>query len=433
MQSYSEALEYLYSRLPMFTREGASAYKKDLDRTLTLCQSLDNPHKKIKCIHIAGTNGKGSSSHMLAGILSANGYKTGLYTSPHLLDFRERIRVGGKMVDQSYVLDFVNRHQDLIEKVRPSFFEVTVAMAFDYFVQSQVDIAVIETGLGGRLDSTNIIEPIASLITNIGMDHSDILGSDKRSIAFEKAGIIKKDTPIVISEHDIEVDNVFIKRAKELGAPLVFGEDEYKIVSSSQNNSYLHLEIEEAYDQQQWDLSLDLRGTYQAKNVLGVLSVIKILIDYGLELEKEITTQALQNIQGLTGMLGRWQIVSSDPLIICDTGHNEHGFRQVVQNINTTPHKRLQMVIGMMKDKDIDSLLSLMPKEAEYYFCQPDMPRALAAKKLKMIAERYGLDGEFYNSIEEAIDRAVQEYTDGGLIFIGGSTFVVAEALAKIL
>lgn len=430
MKTYSETITYLYAQLPMFSREGQSAFKKDLDRTLALCEALGNPQNKLKTIHVAGTNGKGSSSHMLAALLAENGYKTGLYTSPHLLDFRERIRVNGEMASEEYVVSFVAKHKALIEKIHPSFFEVTVAMAFDYFAQQSVDIAVVETGLGGRLDSTNIIRPLVSLITNISFDHSDILGGTLPLIAREKAGIIKENTPIVISERNPETDAVFEEIASNEKAPLTFAQDIFEVLLWKQEANYLHLQMKDKAKNIETVVNLDLRGLYQKENIKGVLAVVEVLKRLGIKLEEEKNRFALQHVGLLTGMQGRWQTLSMNPLIVADAGHNVHGVAYLEDNLRQFQTKELHIVWGMMKDKDISSLLELLPKEAKYYFCEVDLPRALSSEELRLKAKEYDLEGASFGSVESALRAAIEEYTEGDLIFVGGSTFVVADSLA---
>ncbi|SOD11147.1 dihydrofolate synthase / folylpolyglutamate synthase [Pedobacter xixiisoli] len=427
--NYSQTLEYLYSRLPMFTRVGASAFKKDLDNTIALCNALENPQNKYKTIHIGGTNGKGSTSHMLAAILQKAGYKTGLYTSPHLKDFRERIRVNGKMVSKGFVTNFVKAQQQLINKIEPSFFEVTVGMAFSYFEQEQVDVAVIEVGLGGRLDSTNIIKPELSVITNISLDHTNMLGNTLAEIAFEKAGIIKPNTPVVIGERHPETDLVFIKKAKEQNASLVFTEDVLRVANISKKASTLKLDINQKNQPLLKGLTLDLTGTYQLKNILTVIEAVQELRKIGYQIPDEAIYQALKNVKKLTGLQGRWQTLAKNPLVICDTGHNKAGIAEVIQNINQTPHQYLHMVIGMVKDKDISAVLALLPKNATYYFCEPQLERALSANELATQAADYNLKGNVFNTVQEALNNAKDNAKDRDLIFIGGSTFVVAEIL----
>jgi len=427
--NYTQTLDYLYSRLPMFTRVGASAFKKDLDNTIALCNALKNPQKKYKTIHIGGTNGKGSTSHMLAAILQKAGYKTGLYTSPHLKDFRERIRVNGKMVSKGFVIDFVKAQQQLINKIEPSFFEVTVGMAFSYFEQEKVDVAVIEVGLGGRLDSTNIIHPDLSVITNISLDHTNMLGNTFEEIAFEKAGIIKLKTPAIIGERHPKTDPVFIKKSKEQNSSLFFAEDELSVANVEKKINTLQLDILQKSQLLLKELQLDLTGTYQLKNVLTVIKTVLELRKIGYQIPDKAIYQALKNVKKLTGLQGRWQILSKNPLVICDTGHNKAGISEVVQNINQTPHQHLHVVIGMVKDKDISAVLALLPQNASYYFCQPQLERALPANELAKQAATYQLKGNLFNTVKEALASAKENAKLTDLIFIGGSTFVVAEIL----
>ncbi|MBE8719711.1 bifunctional folylpolyglutamate synthase/dihydrofolate synthase [Sphingobacterium pedocola] len=430
MNTYTEVIEYLYSRLPVFTRDGASAYKKDLDRTLELCAALDNPHHKFKTIHVGGTNGKGSSSHMLAAILSSAGYKTGLYTSPHLVDFRERVRINGEMIAEQFVVDFVNAHKDLIAEVMPSFFEVTVAMAFDYFAKEGVDIAVIEVGLGGRLDSTNVISPQAALITNIGMDHMNLLGDTIQEIAREKAGIIKANTPIIISESDSLTASIFEARAEELQAPLLFADQVYKAERISREAAYQSVHVTGPSLNNLF--KLDLKGSYQLKNILGVLAIVDQIRKMGFDISTNALETGLGNVQRLTGLQGRWQTISLDPFIICDTGHNEDGIKEVVKNLQEVSYKKLHIVIGVMKDKDLDHMLPFLPSDAVYYFSSPDMPRAMTSRELQEKATKYGLSGESLGSVRHALEAAKNAFQGGDLIFIGGSNFVVAEVLQSL-
>ena len=430
MNTYAEVIDYLYSRLPMFTRDGASAYKKDLDRTIAMCEAVDNPQNKFKTIHVAGTNGKGSSSHMLASILATAGYKTGLYTSPHLVDFRERIRINGAQISEQFVIDYVNRQKDLIEEIQPSFFEATVAMAFDYFAQEEVDIAVIEVGLGGRLDSTNIISPEVCLITNIGLDHMNLLGDTLEEIAFEKAGIIKKNTPIVISETNEITAPVFIKKANEEAASLIFADQILQSARLSKDAISQTVEIIRQDNVKTY--KLDLTGSYQLKNIVGVLTVIEQLKELGYSFTEEHIKDALANVQTNTGLQGRWQTLSTDPFIICDTGHNEDGIKEVLKNLNEVSFNKLHIVIGAMKDKDLDHMLPFLPKDAVYYFSNPDMPRAMLADELAAKALSYGLQGKISGTVIQALEDAKESYQDGDLIFIGGSNFVVAEVLQNL-
>lgn len=428
MMNYSQTVEYLYSRLPMFTRVGAAAFKKDLHNTIAFCSALDNPQNQYKTIHIGGTNGKGSTSHMLAAILQTAGYKTGLYTSPHLKDFRERIRIDGKMVSKNFVTSFVQQQQSLIEEIEPSFFEVTVAMAFSYFAQEKVDVAIIEVGLGGRLDSTNIIHPDLSVITNISLDHTNMLGNTFAEIAFEKAGIIKQNTPVIIGERHPETDFVFEQKAKEQNANLTFAEDELSVANASVKLGLLQLNIK-GKDNTLTQLSLDLTGNYQRKNAVTVLQSVRALRKIGYQIEDKAVYEALKSVKKLTGLQGRWQILAKNPLTICDTGHNKAGIAEVVQNIQQTPHEQLHMVIGMVKDKDITAVLSLLPQNASYYFCQPELERALPAQELAEQGANFNLKGQVFNSVTTALAAARLKAQPKDLIFVGGSTFVVAEII----
>ena len=428
--NYIEVIDYLYSRLPMFTRDGSAAFKKDLTNIRKLCDALENPQRNFKAIHVAGTNGKGSTSHMLSAVLQSAGYKTGLYTSPHLLDFRERIKIDGEMISQQTVVDFVRRNKLLIEEVPPSFFEVTVAMAFFYFSLSKVDIAIIETGLGGRLDSTNIIQPELSVITNIGFDHMNMLGNSLAEIAHEKAGIIKVDTPIIVSERQPNIDDIFIEYAHRLHAPISFASDQWSIRSAEFHPAKQQIDVSSNTNPaNQLAISLDLKGAYQQKNILGVLSTIQQLNQLGLKIDRQALLRGLASVQQLTGLMGRWQTLSSDPLIICDTGHNEDGWQEVLKNIQLTSFNKLHMVIGVMRDKDLDHMLTLLPKNAKYYYCNPPFERALPANELQVIANNFGLNGGAYASVVEALKGAQINASRNDLIFIGGSTFVVAEVL----
>ncbi|TDQ06843.1 bifunctional folylpolyglutamate synthase/dihydrofolate synthase [Pedobacter metabolipauper] len=427
--NYKETLDYLYRKLPMFTRVGAVAFKKDLYNTIAMCEKLDNPQNKFKSIHIGGTNGKGSTSHMLAAIFQQAGYKTGLYTSPHLKDFRERIRINGEMISEQFVVDFIDQQQEIIEDISPSFFEVTVAMAFSYFANAQVDIAIIEVGLGGRLDSTNIITPELSVITNISLDHTNILGNTLLEIAAEKAGIIKPGIPVVIGENDLETADVFIRQAEQGGSQLVFADQELKIERSERVDDHLKLTISNADRRIYENLELDLTGTYQLKNVLTVIQAIESLKGSPYKIPQQAVYNALKNVKALTGLQGRWQILSHQPLTICDTGHNEAGIKEVLKNITETPHENLHIVIGMVKDKDINGVLSLLPATAKYYFCQPQLERALPANELADEAGKHNLEGQTYETVPEALKAAQMEAGVNDLIFVGGSTFVVAEVL----
>ncbi|MGM9479361.1 bifunctional folylpolyglutamate synthase/dihydrofolate synthase [Pedobacter sp. GSP4] len=428
--NYQQTLDFLYSKLPMFTRVGASAFKKDLTNTIIFCNALGNPQNKFKSIHVAGTNGKGSTSHMLASVLQAQGYKTGLYTSPHLKDFRERIRINGKMMSKTEVVSFVKDQQQLIEKTEPSFFEVTVAMAFDHFAKHQVDVAVIEVGLGGRLDSTNIITPLISVITNISLDHTNMLGNTLTEIAGEKAGIIKNNIPVVIGETHPASAPVFIKKAADEAAPIIFADAVLNAQDFKIKNNKLSLSVYQDGQIRYKNLQSDLTGVYQHKNILTVLETLSVLNE-----KTEIKTveasiyKGISEVKKQTGLQGRWQTLHKNPLVICDTGHNEAGITEVIKNISQTPYQNLHVVFGMVKDKDISKVLSLMPKNATYYFCKPDLERGLAADELKQQAAGFNLTGNSFDSVAKAKDAAIQAADAKDLVFIGGSTFVVAEAL----
>jgi dihydrofolate synthase/folylpolyglutamate synthase len=427
--TYLETLDYLYTKLPMFSRIGAVAYKKDLHNTIALCDAVDNPQKHFKTIHVGGTNGKGSTSHMIAAILQQAGYKTGLYTSPHLKDFRERIRINGTMVSKKVVSQFVQQQKSTIESLQPSFFEVTVAMAFSYFAAEKVDIAIIEVGLGGRLDSTNIITPELSVITNISLDHTNLLGNTLQEIAFEKAGIIKPGIPAVIGERQSETDDVFLNKAKESCSPLTFAADELSVTQTSKDEQYLCLSVKQGESVLFDNLKLDITGSYQLKNVLTVIQSVLELRKLGYAIPDKAVYKALKNVKNLTGLQGRWYTLQQSPLTICDTGHNLAGITEVIQNIALTPHQHLHMVFGVLKDKDISGVLALLPKQATYYFTQPNVERALPAVELAEQAVQFGLQGDAYADVKSAWQAARQQALSGDLIFIGGSTFVVAEVI----
>ncbi len=419
--NYQQTLDYLYNNLPMFQRIGPAAYKVDLGNIVELMQAMGNPENDFKSIHVAGTNGKGSSSHMLASILQEAGYKVGLYTSPHLKSFTERVRINGEEIPESSVVDFVGRIKPLIKKISPSFFEITVALAFDYFCKSKVDIAIIEVGLGGRIDSTNIITPEVSLITNIGLDHQSLLGDTLEKIAIEKAGIIKNNVPVVISQKQPVIEKVFIDKANKEGTSVTFATDKYSIEQATAERynviSANKITIE--------GLKLDLKGNYQQYNLLGVLQTIDLL--KGFSITEEHIRAGLENVIANTGLKGRWQQLEKNPIVLCDTGHNVDGVQIIVDQLSSYSYNELHIVWGMVDDKSIDEVLNLLPKEAIYYFCAADIPRALEAKVLQSSAIGLGLLGDFYTSVKLAIDHAKKNADSDDLIFIGGSTFVVAE------
>jgi len=434
---YAETLQYLYTQLPMFTRVGSSAYKEDLTNTIELCKRLDNPQDKFKSIHIGGTNGKGSTSHMLAAVLQTAGYKTGLYTSPHLRDFRERVRINGEMISEQQVIDFVVKHQKDFETISPSFFEMTVGLAFDIFAKEKVDIAVIEVGLGGRLDSTNIITPLLSVITNIGWDHMNILGDTLQLIAGEKAGIIKHGVPVIIGEYQPDIANIFLQKAAKEEADISFASDDFEVELKVESEKFkvksrdlIDLQIQSNNSQlTTYNLQLDLTGSYQLKNIKTVLSAVEQLREQGFVITDEHLQIALRQVKTLTGLHGRWEVLSTDPLTICDTGHNPEGIQEVLKNIAATPYQHLHFVIGMVNDKDISKVLSMLPTDATYYFCKPDIPRGLEAESLKHQAESFGLLGEIYPNVKAAYQSAQKNAQKGDLVFVGGSTFVVAEVV----
>lgn len=429
MSSYQQTLDYLFARLPMFQRIGSAAYKANLDNTYKIAELLGKPHLKLKCIHVAGTNGKGSSSHMLAAILQKNGYKTGLYTSPHLLDFRERIRINGKMIPQKRVVSFVEKYKSEFEAIAPSFFEWTVGLAFDYFASEEVDVAVIEVGLGGRLDSTNIIHPVVSLITNISFDHMNLLGDTLEKIGREKAGIIKPRTPVVVSQYQSETGPMFAAIAREQKAPIEFADKNYKVLQQEVVNGFLQVQVRNKTEETTEHYELDLTGSYQSKNLLGVLNTLAFVEKAGFILEKKNISSALMQVASLTGLSGRWQKLGESPLVIADTGHNEDGILQVLENIKAQPHRHLHMVFGAVNDKDIGKILALLPKEASYYFVKASVPRALDAAELQHLALKHKLTGKAFPDVRGGLEAAQRAAKKQDLIFIGGSTFVVGDAL----
>lgn len=425
--NYQETLDYLFSLLPMFQRVGHTAFKKDLTNTLKLCKHLDNPEKKFKSIHIAGTNGKGSTAHALAAVFQVAGYKTGLYTSPHLKSFTERIRINGTPIDEQSVVDFVEKNKPIIEEVKPSFFEMTVAMAFDHFAEQKVDLAIIEVGMGGNFDSTNVIIPELSVITNISLDHQAFLGNTLAEIAFEKAGIIKPQIPVVVSEKQKEVEQVFVKKAKDQKAPLTFATDTYQVKEKKLGSSLLNFDVYKDGDLFYSDLEYELTGHYQLKNLPGILKAIEIMQGKDYKIEKDHLYTAFRSFKTLTGLRGRWEKLQDQPLIICDTGHNEEGISQVVSQIKKIPYRKLFFILGLVKDKSQDNVLKLLPKEANYIFAQANIPRAMEAEELKEQAFKHGLEGIVIKNVNEAINFAKSKVSDKDFIFIGGSTFLVAE------
>ncbi|HNP53350.1 MAG TPA: folylpolyglutamate synthase/dihydrofolate synthase family protein [Ferruginibacter sp.] len=426
--TYAETLNWLYQQLPMFSRIGAAAYKKDLHNTLALCQFLHHPEKKFRSIHIAGTNGKGSTSHMLASVLQAAGYKTGLYTSPHIYDFRERIRINGAMVPEEYVVDFAARIQSICTDIQPSFFELTVAMAFAYFAEQQVDVAVIETGLGGRLDSTNIITPELSVITNIGYDHMNMLGNTLPEIAAEKAGIIKPGVPVVVGESAVETDPVFLHKAESVKAPLRFGPELYRVISVRAEGSLQQVSVVDQSTGQTEMYQLDLLGAYQQQNIVTVLSAIQQLQNAGFRLSSEQVKEGLQTVKSRTGLAGRWDIWRVSPTVITDVGHNEDGIKRILQQLKTDyPDRRHHFILGFVQDKDLNKVLPLFDPNQSYYFTQAHIPRALPHEQLRETAHSFGLSGNNYAHVNDAIQAALKAAAKTDVIIVCGSFFVLAE------
>lgn len=426
--TYQETIDYLYAHLPVFHRIGSKAFKPKLENTQLLCEHLDNPHLKFKSIHIAGTNGKGSSSHYLAAILQAAGYKTGLYTSPHLKSFTERIRINGQAIPESRVVKYVEDNKSFIADLEPSFFECTVGLAFEYFAEQEVDIAIIEVGLGGRLDSTNVIYPEVSLITNISYDHVDILGDTLPKIAYQKAGIIKQDTPVVISQRHPETISVFMEEATLQNAPIYFAEDSFYVENSIFQSGGLQLSVNDKSNGITINLTSELTGSYQKHNLQGVLEVIRVLNSMGnFTISNEAIKVGISQVVTLTNLKGRWQQLSQAPLTICDTGHNSAGIKELLSDLESIPKKSLWLVLGFVKDKDISGILDLLPKDANYIFCQAQIMRALPADELANLALSKGLKGVSIADVNRAIVFARQKANKDDVIFIGGSTFVVAE------
>jgi len=404
--NYPETLDYLFGQLPMYQRIGNAAYKANLDNTYRLSEILNHPEKQFKSVHIAGTNGKGSTSHMLASVLQEAGYKVGLYTSPHLKDFRERIKINGAMISEREVIDFVNAFKNEFEKIQLSFFEWTVGLAFHSFANQKVDIAIVETGLGGRLDSTNIVTPEVVVITNISMDHTQLLGDTLEKIAAEKAGIIKSTIPVVIGETQPKIKHVFIEKAKQMNAPIQFADEHHT----------------QEYES-------DLKGVYQQQNKKTVVATIHVLQTLGWNIAENHIIKGLQNVVSNTGLMGRWQVLNKQPFTVCDTGHNEAGIRLILAQINQQSFEKLHVVLGVVNDKDITNILALLPNNASYYFCQANIPRALEVSVLAEKATAVGLSGTTFPSVDAAYKAAQKNATAQDMIFIGGSTFVVAEVV----
>ena len=431
--TYQQTIDYLYAQLPMYSRIGAAAYKEDLHNTIALCNAIDNPQTKFKSIHIAGTNGKGSTSHMLAAILQQAGYKTGLYTSPHLKDFRERIKIGDpdgyREISKDFVVDFVERTKNISEQIQPSFFELTVAMAFDYFEKEKVDIAVIETGLGGRLDSTNIITPILSIITNIGYDHMDILGDTLEKIALEKAGIIKPGVPVVIGEYLPETKPVFLSKAEKERSPVFFAQDGYRVMDVEYTATQLSCTVTDADQKVSEHFTCDLNGLYQTHNLKTVLCAEGILMQLGCQISNKAEKYALANVKKLTGLYGRWDVISSNPTIVLDVAHNEDGIKQLLQQLSVvhSTSNTVHLIMGMVKDKDVSKMLSILPKNACYYFSNAHIERAMLHRDLLERAKAFELHGESFDDVNQAIKAAKLNAAADDIIIVCGSIFLVAE------
>lgn len=431
MTEYEETIKYLFGLLPMFQRVGAAAYKADIHNTVELLKALGNPEKKFRSIHVAGTNGKGSSSHLIASVLREKGLKVGLHTSPHLKDFRERIKIDNRMCSEEFVVSFIKRHKTLIETIQPSFFELAVAMAFVYFAENKVDIAVVEVGMGGRLDSTNVITPLVSLITNISFDHTQFLGKTLEAIAGEKAGIIKPEIPVVISQTQKETEAVFKSKAAENNSPIVFA-DRYLEVRNAVNEAEgLRMDIVQNGETVRMKGVLSpLTGDYQKRNILGVIAVVDVLNEkYGFGIADETLRNGIEKLNENFPILGRWQCLCRKPMTICDTGHNEDGLRFVISQLSRQPYETLRFVLGMVNDKDVDKVLSMLDKKAVYYLCKADIPRGMRVEELAEKAEKAGLTYKKCNSVREALSQAQQDAGKRDLVFVGGSTYTVAEVV----
>ena len=427
-RNYTETLEWMYRQLPMYQRQGTSAFKKDLTNIFALCEGLGSPQHNLKFIHIAGTNGKGSVSHIIAGILQSQGYSVGMYTSPHYKDFRERIKINGEFISKKYVSNFINKHQSLIEKIQPSFFEITVALALDYFASKAPDLVVMEVGLGGRLDSTNIISPMLSVITNISYDHQSVLGNTLAEIAYEKGGIIKNNVPIIVGQHQDVTDNIFIKIANERKSKLLFAEDIINLSVTNENPIYRSLLIKA--EDWNFEIKTDLLGDFQLKNILTAFAAVNWLtIQKEIVLDINKIIEKFKFLKADTYFIGRWQILNNEPLTIADSAHNEDGIKHLTYQLDKIIYNELHIVIGTANDKDVDKMLSLFPDQAKYYFCKANIPRGLDAHILQSKAENTQKFGKAYRSVKQAFAAARMSANDKDLIIIAGSIFVVAEAI----
>lgn len=426
--NYQETLEYMYAQLPMFTRVGAAAYKADLNNTIELCKHLNNPHFKFRSIHIAGTNGKGSCSNMLAAIFSSAGYKTGLYTSPHITDFRERIRIDGVEVEQEFVVNFIEKNRIFIEILNPSFFEITVAMAFDYFAQNEVDIAIIEVGLGGLLDSTNVIIPEVSVITNISLDHTNLLGNSLASIALQKAGIMKENVPTIIGETQPEIQNLFFTQAVKHKCQLYYADEIFEILSCSNTGRMQEMKILHKGTFEMISINLSLAGSYQMKNIKTVLTVCEVMQNKGWEISRESLLDGLKNVQSLTGFRGRFDVIKTSPCVILDVSHNEAGLKEVFAQVERMKFERMYIVLAFAQDKNLDKVLNLLPKNASYFATQAQIPRALPYLQLHELLLNIGLDSEAIEDVALSLKRVEQSIMPEDLLLITGSFFIMDEA-----
>ncbi|HEX5003196.1 MAG TPA: folylpolyglutamate synthase/dihydrofolate synthase family protein [Bacteroidia bacterium] len=430
--TYQETLDYLYQQLPMFHRIGPAAYKANLSNTIAITRLLDHPENDFRSVHIAGTNGKGSVSNMLAAVLQQHGYKTGLFTSPHLKDFRERIRVNGAMIPKTEITQFVKKHKEAFELISPSFFEWTAGLAFHYFSKTDVDIAVIETGMGGRLDSTNVIQPVLSVITNVQWDHMHLLGDTLKKIAAEKAGIIKERVPVVVGEFNRETAGVFRTTAKKMHTSINFSDKQFKTVLTKnikQIPGKLIVDIIKNNRTYMKEVVVDLGGWYQLKNISTVMEALEVLNENGFEIDRKNVRKAFGKICRMTGFAGRWQVIDKHPLTIADTGHNADGIHEVMEQLSASSFSNLHMVIGMVADKDVSAILKQLPRNAVYYFCKPDLPRGYDAEALRQEAKLHKLNGRSYNSVAAALQAAQNAAGSHDLVYVGGSSFVVAEVL----
>ncbi len=436
---YQQTLDYLFGQLPMYQRIGAAAYKADLNTTIELCKHLGNPEQTFPSIHVAGTNGKGSVSHTIASILQEQGLKTGLATSPHLKDFRERVKINGSMIPRDVVSGFVAEHRSYFDTIKPSFFEMTMGLSFDWFARQKVDVAVIETGMGGRLDSSNVVRPVLTIITNIGLDHMQFLGSTPREIAVEKSGIIKQGIPLVIGRRQTEIHDIFESAAVKCQSPLFVASDHFKVTGDHFKVTGSAVQVENGLELRAMEVEhqgvkhqylTDLMGDYQAENILTVLQAMKTLrLPDGKKVSENAVREGLRKVIANTGLAGRWQQLMTNPRVICDSGHNTDGIRRILAQLQSLPHDQLRIVFGMVEDKERKEILKMLPRNAVYYFCRPSVMRGLEANKLAMDASLFGLNGNTYDSVQDALTSAREDASPNDLIYVGGSTFVVSEVV----